>query len=99
MLMIKGSNGGRVNRGRVNRIRLIWRRTSLVSVLIALTLPAPLFAQVMGDAPDISQDFQKMEQIYFIGSQVKAFDPATGAGTLEWARYLRQLSLSFNKLD
>ena len=27
------------------------------------------------------------------------FDAKTGAGTLEWQRYVRQPSLSFNKLD
>jgi alpha-D-xyloside xylohydrolase len=56
-------------------------------------------AQVMGDAVDVSQDFQKMEQVYFIGERVAGFDPATGKGTLEWMRHLRRLSLSFNKLD
>jgi alpha-D-xyloside xylohydrolase len=54
---------------------------------------------IMGDAVDVSQDFRKMEQLYFIGNRVMSFDPATGTGTLEWARHLRQLSLSFNKLD
>ena len=53
----------------------------------------------MGDAVDVSQDFQKMEQVYFIGDRVADFDPATGKGTLEWTRYLRRLSLSFDKLD
>jgi alpha-D-xyloside xylohydrolase len=56
-------------------------------------------AQVMGDAVDVSQDFQKMDQVYFIGERVASFDPATGNGTLEWMRHLRRLSLSFNKLD
>ena len=41
-------------------------------------------AQAMGDAVDVSQDFQKMEQVYFIGDRVVGFDPATGKGTLEW---------------
>lgn len=56
-------------------------------------------AQIMGDAVDVSQDFQKMEQVYFIGDRVTSYDPATGKGMLEWARNLRRLSLSFNKLD
>ncbi|UCE05360.1 MAG: alpha-xylosidase, partial [bacterium] len=56
-------------------------------------------AQVIGDAVDVSQDFQKMEQVYFFAEQVKSFDPISGVGTLEWTRHLRQLSLSFNKLD
>lgn len=57
------------------------------------------FAQVLGDPVDVSQDFQKMEQVYFIGSKLANFDPATGTGALEWARYLRGTSLSFNKID
>jgi alpha-D-xyloside xylohydrolase len=54
---------------------------------------------VMGDAVDVSLDFRKMEQVYFIGNRVVSFDPVTGMGTLEWVRHLRQLALSFNKLD
>lgn len=56
-------------------------------------------AQVMGDPVDVSQDFQKMEPIYFIGNRVTSFNPATGEGLLEWARYLRSTTLSFNKVD
>src|SRR5207253_1295209 len=57
------------------------------------------FAQVLGDPVDVSLDFQKMEQVYFIGNRLVNFDAATGAGTLEWARYLRSTTLSFNKID
>jgi len=79
------------------------RRLSGLRWLFALVLIG-LFhycvqAQVMGDAVDVSQDFQKMDQVYFIGERVASFDPATGNGTLEWMRHLRRLSLSFNKLD
>lgn len=56
-------------------------------------------AQVIGDAVDISQDFQRLEQVYFFAERVKSYDPFTGIGSLEWTRHLRQLSLSFNKLD
>ncbi len=56
-------------------------------------------AQVLGDPVDVSQEFQKLEQVYFVGNRVVSFDPATGTGTLEWARYTRQPSLSFNKVD
>ena len=66
---------------------------------------SPLFiapstnAQVLGDPVDISHDFQKMEQVYFVGSRVTSFDPATGSGMLQWDRYLRSTTLSFNKVD
>src|SRR5437016_738604 len=56
-------------------------------------------AQVLGDPIDISHDFQKMEQVYFVGSRVVNFDLATGSGTLQWDRYLRSTTLSFNKVD
>ncbi|HEY9230609.1 MAG TPA: TIM-barrel domain-containing protein, partial [Blastocatellia bacterium] len=59
----------------------------------------PTSAQVLGDPIDISHDFQKMEQVYFVGSRVVSFDPATGSGTLQWDRYLRSTTLSFNKVD
>jgi alpha-D-xyloside xylohydrolase len=80
-----------------------YRRLSGLRWLLALVLIS-LFhhrvqAQVMGDAVDVSQDFQKLDQVYFIGERVAGFDPATGKGTLEWMRHLRRLSLSFNKLD
>ena len=56
-------------------------------------------AQVLGDPVDVSQDFQKMENVYFVGSRVTSFDTATGQGTLQWDRYLRSTTLSFNKID
>ena len=68
-------------------------------VLGFLFIASNVPARVMGDAVDVSQDFQKMEQIYYFGNRVASFDPATGIGTLEWARHRRQLSLSFDKLD
>src|SRR5215218_2468828 len=56
-------------------------------------------AQVLGDPADVSQDFQKMENVYFVGSRVTSFDTSTGQGTLQWDRYWRSTTLSFNKID
>ena len=36
--------------------------------------------QVLGDPVDISQDFQRLENVYFVGSRVTAFDASTGQG-------------------
>lgn len=58
-----------------------------------------VFGQVLGDPIDVGRDFWKMENVYFIGNKVMNFDPATGAGTLAWDRYLRNTTLSFNKMD
>lgn len=67
--------------------------------MIALTASSVVRAQVLGDPVDVSRDFWKMENIYFIGSKVGSFDAATGQGSLVWDRYLRNTTLSFNKVD
>jgi alpha-D-xyloside xylohydrolase len=81
----------------------LFSKRSLFTVILTgiLWVPHTCLAQrqVMGDAVDVSEDFRKMEQLYFIGNRVTSFDPATGTGRLEWVRHRRQLSLSFNKLD
>lgn len=55
--------------------------------------------QLLGDPIDISQDFSKLENTYFLSNRVVAFDPATGIGTLDWQRYARRPTYSFNKMD
>jgi alpha-D-xyloside xylohydrolase len=67
---------------------------SIAPVLVCAQAP-----QVLNDPLDVSQDFQRLENVYFVGSKVTGFDPATGAGTLQWDRYLRSTTLSFNKID
>ena len=66
---------------------------------LCLLCSSRLHAQVLGDPVDVSQDFQKMENVYYVGSSLKNFDTATGLGTLQWNRYLRNTTLSFNKID
>lgn len=56
-------------------------------------------AQVLGDPVDVSPDFQRQENVYFIGSRLTSFDTSTGQGALQWDRYLRNTTLSFNKID
>ena len=56
-------------------------------------------AQVLNDPVDVGQEFQRMEPVYFVGSKVASFDAASGLGTLQWDRYLRNTTLSFNKID
>src|SRR6266478_2768206 len=68
-------------------------------LLISLGSSSVVEAQVLGDPIDVSPDFQKMEQVYFIGNHLTNFDLSTGQGTLEWARYMRSTTLSFNKVD
>src|SRR4029079_19740050 len=77
------------------------RRTALFSffLLFLLCAASRLSAQVLGDPVDVSLDFQKMENVYFVASNLKTFDTTTGQGTLQWDRYLRNTTLSFNKID
>ncbi|HKX32457.1 MAG TPA: TIM-barrel domain-containing protein [Blastocatellia bacterium] len=74
-------------------------RILILVFLGMLFLPGDAKAQIMGEPVDVSQDFQKLEQLFFIANRAVAYDPATGRGTLEWTRHLRQPGLSFNKLD
>src|SRR5918912_622768 len=71
----------------------------LTCVLFATCGARAQSPQVLNDPVDVSQEFQKTEQVYFVGSRVKEFDPATGRGSLQWDRYLRSTTLSFNKID
>jgi len=73
--------------------------SSILVLLFATQLKAQIPTPALGDPVDISNDFQKMENVYFVGSNVKSFNPATGQGTLQWDRYLRNTTLSFNKID
>jgi alpha-D-xyloside xylohydrolase len=70
-----------------------------VFAIIASSDLKPAAAQVLGDPIDVSRDFWKMENVYFIGRKVVDFNPATGEGKLGWDRYLRNTTLSFNKMD
>ena len=55
--------------------------------------------QIVGDLVDISEDFEKPDQLHFVASRVTRFDASTGAGLLQWDRYTREPSYSFNKMD
>ena len=74
-------------------------QTRTLVLMTLLLFPAVSHAQVLGDPVDVSQDFQKMENVYFVGSRVKSFDHVNRPGTLQWDRYLRNTTLSFNKID
>jgi alpha-D-xyloside xylohydrolase len=70
---------------------LLWS----ICVLSVINIPA----QVLGDPEDVSRDFQKPENVYFIGNRLVDFDTSKGAGNIVWDRYLRTTSLNFNKID
>ncbi len=67
---------------------------------VAQTAPhAQAQPQIVGDLVDVSEEFEKPDQVHFVGSRVTAIDPVTGAGLLRWDRYTRQPGYSFNKSD
>ena len=70
-----------------------------VCLIVFLLWSLVIRAQVLGDPMDVSQDFQKPENVYFIGSRLTDFDAAAGTGSLIWDRYLKSTTLSFNKID
>lgn len=74
-------------------------KLQLLLSIVLLATPVAAHAQVLGDPVDVAQDFQRTDNVYFIGSKVTSFDTATGQGTLQWDRYLRNTTLSFNKID
>jgi alpha-D-xyloside xylohydrolase len=55
--------------------------------------------RILGDLVDVSEEFEQPDQVHFVASRVTRFDPASGSGMLEWQRYMRQPSYSFNKMD
>ncbi|HEX7296238.1 MAG TPA: TIM-barrel domain-containing protein, partial [Pyrinomonadaceae bacterium] len=71
----------------------------IVCIAVLMFIPAVCQGQVLGDPVDVSQDFQKLENVYFVASRVNSFDTSTGQGSLQWDRYLRNTTLSFNKID
>ena len=71
----------------------------LKAVVLAVLACGGAAAQVLNDPVDVGQEFQRVEQVFFVGSKVASFDPASGRGTLQWDRYLRGSTLSFNKID
>ena len=72
---------------------------ALLATVVFLLGPANTFGQVLGDPMDVSQDFHRFENVYFVGSKLNSFDPATGLGSVTWDRYLLSTTLSFNKVD
>jgi alpha-D-xyloside xylohydrolase len=66
----------------------------------APTAPAVAQApQLFGHVEDSSQEFQKLENTYFVADKFASFDAATGTGTIEWKRHRRRATYSFLKVD
>lgn len=72
---------------------------TILFFLLIIFATLNLSAQVLGDPEDISLDFKKHENVYFIGNQLTDFNSSTGEGRIKWDRYLRTNGLNFNKID
>jgi alpha-D-xyloside xylohydrolase len=76
------------------------RTRILTTLLLSALTAAPAAAQpLLGEPVDVGGEFHRLDAVYFVGSRVTQFDPATGRGTLQWDRYVRQPGLNFGKLD
>jgi alpha-D-xyloside xylohydrolase len=78
------------------------RYWALAATVLILGLSAHHSAKaqhVLGDPVDVSQEFDKLENDYFVAARIVSFDAATGSGTLEWKRYTRRPTYSFMKVD
>jgi alpha-D-xyloside xylohydrolase len=83
--------------GRLSPCKFDIRVLSLA--LLLSVLPGLVRAQILGDPVDISTRFNQTDQTYFLSARVASFDVGSGMGELQWDRYRRQPSLSFNKFD
>ena len=82
------------------------RTPSLVLfAVLALMLCPGLKAQVdhqpglLSDLVDISADFHQYRNTYFLADKLTGFDPATGAGTLNWTRNQLIPRIAFSNME
>jgi alpha-D-xyloside xylohydrolase len=73
--------------------------------VLALMLCPGLKAQVdhqpglLSDLVDISADFHQYRNTYFLADKLTGFDPATGAGTLNWTRNQLIPRIAFSNME
>lgn len=73
-------------------------RSIVVAFGLLAFLPPRADAQVrlIGDPVDVSEDFLKPENVYFVAGRVTEVDAAAGTGRMEWKRHRRRVTLDFN---
>jgi alpha-D-xyloside xylohydrolase len=54
---------------------------------------------LLNDILDISADFHEYRNTYFLADKLTGFDPATGAGTLNWTRNQQIPRLAFSTME
>jgi len=55
-------------------------------------------ANVLNQPLDVSEEFARLENQWFIATESVAFDPANGQGTLRWKRHSRKPRLAFDQI-
>jgi alpha-D-xyloside xylohydrolase len=54
--------------------------------------------QYLNQPIDVSQEFSKEENRFFLGTRIEDFDPDSASGSLRWERYDLRHRMSFNQL-
>jgi len=54
-------------------------------------------SRVLNQAVDVSAEFGKLENQCFVATDVVAFDPDNGKGTLRWKRRSRKPRMAFDQ--
>ena len=82
-------------------VALSWLALAALAVASPRPAPAQQLAAVqrLGDPVDVSDAFREPDDAYFFASRLTTFDPATGAGRLQWDRYALRTNVSFQKAD
>ncbi|MDR3704065.1 MAG: glycoside hydrolase family 31 protein [Candidatus Sulfopaludibacter sp.] len=54
---------------------------------------------LLNDVVDISADFREYRNTYFVADKLAGFDPASGAGSLTWARHQLAPRIAFSNME
>lgn len=81
------------------KIQTLGRLAAGVLVVAGLSANAQLQnANMLNEPPDVSEDFTKFENTYYLANELTSFDPETGTGEVEYNRYNYQTRQAFNNM-
>jgi len=55
-------------------------------------------ARVLNQAVDVSEEYARLENHIFVATELTAFDPVSGKGTLRWKRFSRKTRMAFDQI-
>ena len=84
-----------------NQRRLSLLRFAVLAVMLCPCATGQVDHQpgLLNDILDISADFHEYRNTYFLADKLTGFDPATGAGTLNWTRNQQIPRLAFSNME